>query len=369
MKKIIFFDNWLSGQLLFRGDILKHFQSKGFEIIIIAPPTKDKLYKIPKGIKFIPLDFNRTSTSICGDIKLLIGIYKILKKERPEFVFNYTIKPNIYGAIASKLLGIRNADMIAGLGYTFISNSFSAKIAKFLYKIGLSCTDKLMLLNKHDVEKVIELNLCKKEKIVWLEGGEGVNLDSYPYFNNESKNSIFLFVGRLIEDKGYNVFAEAAGIIKKRYPETKFWILGGFDLKYPRAISKETIKKDEKDKGIEYLGLTNKMIDYYRKPGIVICIPSFYSEGLNRSLMEGCATGKPIITCDNQGCRETCNNGINGYIVPPCDVNALVEAMEKYILLSTQEKKEFSIESRKLAEERFDIKEVIKVYEDILNYE
>ena len=368
MSKILFCNNLLSGMLLFRKDIIHHFreQQKDIVLVVIKSEADEKYLEELIGIKVYTIDVSRTSTNPLNDLRFFSSFWKILSKEKPDYVFNYTIKPNIYGAIACRLRGIPCTDMMAGLGYTFTNNNLSSKIARTLYRIGLACAQHLFLLNEENVKAVKQLKLCNDKKIIWLKGGEGVNLNHYQYFNNETDSITFLFIARLIEEKGYRQFVKAAKIIREKYPNVQFQVVGEYDFTYPKAISKEEVAKDVEDGYIKYMGVTTNMLDFYSRPGYIICIPSYYSEGLNRSLMEGCAVGKPIITTEHSGCKEMVIDGKNGYIVPKQDVVALANAMEKYILLPTVEKNAMSLNSRKLAEKHFDVKIVIAEYEKIL---
>jgi len=368
MSKILFCNNLLSGMLLFRKDIIQHFKEQGKTIVlvVIKSETDEKYLEELTGIKVYTIDVSRTSTHPLNDLRFFSSFWKILGKEKPDYVFNYTIKPNIYGAIACRLRGIPCTDMMAGLGYTFTNNNLSSKIARTLYRIGLACAQHLFLLNEENVQAVKRLTLCNDKKIVWLKGGEGVDLNHYQYFNNEAPQVTFLFVARLIEEKGYREFVGAAKIIHQQYPEVKFQVVGEYDLTYPKAISKEEIAKDVAEGIIEYMGVTTNMLEFYSRPSYVICIPSYYSEGLNRSLMEGCAVGKPIITTQHPGCKEMVIDGKNGYLVPKQDIVVLADAMEKYILLPAAEKNAMSLNSRQWAEEHFDVKKVIAEYEQIL---
>ena len=368
MSKILFCNNLLSGMLLFRKDIIHHFreQQKDIVLVVIKSEADEKYLEELIGIKVYTIDVSRTSTNPLNDLRFFSSFWKILSKEKPDYVFNYTIKPNIYGAIACRLRGIPCTDMMAGLGYTFTNNNLSSKIARTLYRIGLACAQHLFLLNEENVKTVKQLKLCNDKKIIWLKGGEGVNLNHYQYFNNETDSITFLFIARLIEEKGYRQFVKAAKIIREKYPNVQFQVVGEYDFTYPKAISKEEVAKDVEDGYIKYMGVTTNMLDFYSRPGYIICIPSYYSEGLNRSLMEGCAVGKPIITTEHSGCKEMVIDGKNGYIVPKQDVVALANAMEKYILLPTVEKNAMSLNSRKWAEKHFDVKIVIAEYEKIL---
>ena len=368
MSKILFCNNLLSGMLLFRRDIIQHFkeQGKAIVLVVIKSEADEKYLEKLIGIKVYTIDVSRTSTNPLNDLRFFSSFWKILSKEKPDYVFNYTIKPNIYGAIACRLRGIPCTDMMAGLGYTFTNNNLSSKIARTLYRIGLACAQHLFLLNEENVKAVKQLKLCNDKKIIWLKGGEGVNLNHYQYFNNETDSITFLFIARLIEEKGYRQFVKAAKIIREKYPNVQFQVVGEYDFTYPKAISKEEVAKDVEDGYIKYMGVTTNMLDFYSRPGYIICIPSYYSEGLNRSLMEGCAVGKPIITTEHSGCKEMVIDGKNGYIVPKQDVVALANAMEKYILLPTVEKNAMSLNSRKWAEKHFDVKIVIADYEKIL---
>ena len=355
--------------LLFRKEVICHFLGAGCDVVVVTPDKTSSLGidKLPDNVVMRYVKMNRTSTNPFMDIIYAVRLAKIFRQERPDYIFNYTIKPNIYGSIVAKMLGIPCTSMMAGLGYAFTNNSLPSKIARLLYRVGISYSQHLLLLNESNVQLVKSLGLCDDKKIVFLEGGEGVNTDHYSYSDNQSDVTTFLFIARLIEEKGYMEFVEAAKIVRKEYPDARFQVIGEYDLGYPKAVTKEQIMSDESEGAIEFLGHTNDIRQYYRKPGYVICIPSYYSEGLNRSLMEGCSSGKPIITTDHPGCREMVIDGVNGYMVPPKDSKALAEAMMKYLRLSPEAKQNMSVESRKLAERKFDVNHVIAVYDKIVN--
>ena len=368
--KILFNNNNTFGLTVFRIDIINHFLECGHEVILVCPVRMvDDLKKMPAGAKMIEIKANRASTGIIDNISYLRQLYKIFKAERPDYVFNYTIKPNIYGAFAAKMLGIPNSCMMAGLGYAFSHNDISSYIARTLYRLSMKCTQHIMVLNESNYNTLLEKRLCKKDKILWLKGGEGVNISNYPFYDNDNDEITFVFIARMIAEKGYRIFVEAAKEVKKQHNQVKFQAIGTFADGSPDAssnITREEVDNDVKQGYIEYLGTFSNMLEVYSKPGSVITIPSYYSEGLNRSLMEACSCGKPIITTNIYGCKETVVDGVNGYLVEPKNVSALVDAITRYIELTPEQRRQMSIESRKLAESRFDIQKVIAVYDDII---
>ena len=369
--KILFNNNNTFGLTTFRIDIIQHFLKEGHEVVLVCPVRKiDNLKKFPADAKLIPINANRASTSISDNFSYLRQLYRIFKEEKPDYIFNYTIKPNIYGAIAAKLQGIPNTCMLAGLGYAFSHNDASSRIARGLYRISMKCTQHIMILNESNFNTLLEKRLCSKDKIIWLKGGEGVNIDKYPFYDNDAQDITFMFIARMIAEKGYRIFVEAAKIIKQRYSQVRFQAIGTFADGSPDAesnITREEVDQDVKNGYIEYLGTFSNMLEVYNRPGTVITIPSYYSEGLNRSLMEACSCGKPIITTNIYGCKETVEDGVNGFLVEPKNVQSLVDAISCYIELSQEEKRQMSLESRKLAQSRFDVNNVIAVYDDIIS--
>ena len=367
-KKIVFFNNNFSGMVCFRLEVIQRFLDKGYAVSIIAPDGGEKgeiINKLPKGVKCIPIKMNRTSTNPLKDLVLFCQILRVLKDELPVYLFNYTIKPNVYGALAASILRIRCTDMIAGLGYTFTNNSLSSRIARTLYRVAGQCAENIVVLNQSNFDTVLSKGICKKDKLHLFTGGEGVDLNRYPFYPNVSDKTRFVFVGRLIEEKGYYEFVEAASKILKERNYVEFHVVGGFDNDYPRRVTKEQVKKDVQEKGIIYDGNIADMSKIYSQKGVVMVIPSYYSEGLNRSLMEGCSSGKPIITTNWPGCRETVREGENGYLVEPKNVESLVSAIEKYLDLSADEKEKFSLASRRLAEREFNVESVVSYYESL----
>lgn len=365
--KIIFCDNTLWGLVNFRGEVIRHFMRKGHQVVLVAPEKEDKQMRttIPDGVRYIPVKMARTSLNPVKDFGYFMRILKIFRAERPDYIFNYTIKPNIYGSIAARLCGCRSTAMMAGLGYIFINDSLLLRIARTVYRFGLLFTDHLIVLNSFIREMVVQKRFCNPKKIVFLEGGEGIDIRKYTKYDNASATTTFLFIGRILWDKGYDEFSKAARKVKALYPDTRFELLGSMDPSYPKSVPEERLRHDEADGILKYIGFTHDMNSVFERKGIVITLPS-YSEGMNRALMEACASGKPIITSDVPGCREAVDDGVNGYLVPVKNADALADAMLRYIRLSEDEKRRLSDKSRVKAETLFDIRNVIEKYKHIV---
>lgn len=365
--KIIFSDNSLWSQLNFRGNIITHLRDEGHEVVLISPiDAPSKGMPLPKGIKHIAIEMQRTSRNPLHDMRYFVRLWNIYRQERPDYIFHFTIKPNIYGTLAGRLLGIHSSAMVAGLGFTFTHAGLTSKMAHQLFRLGLSLTDRILVLNEENARILRERGLAKDGQLVLLEGGEGVDLQKFAFSDNRAEHTIFLMVARVLYDKGYQEVVEAARIVKQTYPKVEVQLLGPVDEAYPNAVSREQIEQDERSGLITYLGYSITPEKYMGRPGILLLLLSSYHEGLNRSLMEGCALGKPIIASDIPGCRETVVEGKNGYLVPPKNAQALAESMLRYLSLSQAEKLAMSQYSRKLAEERFDVKQVMRVYDQIL---
>lgn len=369
-KRILFCDNTLWGLINFRGDIINYYLKQGYDVYLVAPEKEDKqmVIEVPKGVTFISVAMGRTSTSPLNDLRYFLALWKIYGKIRPHYCFHYTIKPNIYGSIVASLRGVEcTTAMIAGLGYVFSNKSIAATIARMLYKIGLRFTDFLFVLNEGNRSLILQTNLCGEEKVILLNGGEGVNTQKFSFYDNSPAYPVtFTFIGRVLYDKGYAEFVEAAEIVKAKYPETQFEIWGPMDPQFPNAVPLERLQFDVGRNIISYKGFTNNTCDIYNRSGIVVTIPSSYHEGMNRSLMEACSTGKPIICTRIHGCMELVREGMNGYTVPTHDGKALAAAMLKYISLSEEEKLKMSAAARSIAERDFSIESVIEKYKKIV---
>ncbi len=368
MKKVLFSDNNIWSLLNFRGEIIRHYIDKGYDVIVLAPVDDESEIQsvVPDGVRVIPVKMERTKTNPFSDIKYLFSVCKIYKREKPDYIFHYTIKPNIYGSIAARLNGIKSSAMMAGLGYTFRNSGLAALIGRLLYKIGLRYSDNVFLLNEDNVEEVLKRGICKKNKINLLRGGEGVNLKKFRYMDNEDTSITFVFIARMLFDKGYSEFVQCAKEIRQDYPDVKFELYGALDSGYPNAVPSSTIEEDERMGYVQYKGFTKDILYVFSRKGIVVMLPSYYGEGLNRTLMEACASGKPIITTNNPGCKETVRDGINGYIVEPQNTKQLIEAAKHYISLSEEEKNAMSLASRTIAEQVFDINRVIEEYDKLI---
>lgn len=364
-RKILFCDNVLWGLVNFRGSVIRHFVQQGDEVVLVAPQDDESIMKvdIPEGVRYIPVRLNRCSRNPFTDLIYCAHLYRIYRKEHPDYIFHYTIKPNVYGSIAARLAGINCTGMVAGLGYGLLGDGMLSRLLAVMYRYAFKYVSSIFVLNKFNYQYLLDHKFCTSAQLRLFKGGEGVDLSAYPYVREESGSPVvFLMVGRVLYDKGYREYVQAAKIVKQQYPDVCCQLLGMLDETYPAHVDEEELKRDVEEGTIEYLASTNDVMQYLGRSGVVVVLPSYF-EGLSRSLMEACAVGRPIIATDIPGCRETVDEGKNGFLVKVKDSSSLAEGMLRYLSLSDAEKQAFSRHSRKKAEETFDVRQVIKEYE------
>ena len=368
-KKILFCDNTLWGLVNFRSYIFTHLRNLGYQVVLVAPQDEKSVMQsdIPEGMVYRAVRLKRCAQNVWDDFRYFCELYQIYKDEHPDLIFHYTIKPNVYGTFASRLLGIPCINMMAGLGYAFQDNGILNRCILYLYRFAMNRAWKVICLNEENKKIILKNRFCQEQSLVLLKGGEGVDLQMFHNSGNttfeEAGDVVFLMVARLLVDKGYRVLVDAVRLLKQQGIQGfRCCVLGPIDVSYPTHVPLEELQADQAEGMIEYWGVVNRVQDILSMPNIVMVLPSFYPEGLNRSLMEACAMGKPIITTDIPGCRETVDHGKNGFLVPPCDAQSLARAMADFLCLSLAEKRKFSFHSRKKAENTFDIKHVLAEY-------
>lgn len=316
----------------FRGDLIKEIIAKGYEVVVIGPDNidVDKIEKLGARFKEIPMI--KTGTSISADLKYCEELTRFLKAEKPDVTLGYTVKPVVYGAIAAKRAGVKNINcLITGGGYTFISRSVKARIlgliVRNLYRIGLSNATHVIFQNKDDLEEFCSKHLVSKKKCSYV-NGSGVNTEQFKPVPIPSEPTFFM-LSRLLKSKGVGEYLEAARTVKKQYPQAKFKLLGKYEYVMQDAMDKDYVKTFIKDTTVERFEETDDVRPYYEMCS-VYTLPS-YREGTPRTVLEAMAMGRPIITTDTQGCRETVKDGVNGFLVPVKNSDAIAEKMIWFI--------------------------------------
>lgn len=366
--RILICSNDLPDLIGFRGDFIQHLRDKSYDVTIVLPNTeKDRAtgYKIPDGCKIKFIHMIPSSINPAHDLVTFFCYVKILLLWRPDIVFNYTIKPNIYCGIAAALCRVKTVSMLAGLGYMFQGNGFVNKVGKALYRFALNKTNRIIVLNKFNHNLLIENKFIKESKTTLFTEGEGVNLSTYDYVpKTYTEPSTFIMVARVLKDKGYYEYVEAAKIVKQKYPNVVFELLGKTAYNSPMGIKRRVLERDVAAGHINYIGFTKDVPSFLRR-SVVMVLPS-YHEGLNRSLMEACAMGCPIITSNIPGCQEMVDEGRNGYTAELKNAADLADRIIKFIELSDEQKNAMSAHSREWAETHFNVNNVIKRYDDII---
>ncbi|WP_047383386.1 MULTISPECIES: glycosyltransferase family 4 protein [unclassified Cetobacterium] len=358
--KIFFTANVLWDIYIFRYGVIKALINDGHEVIVIAPNDTRINFLEELGIRHIPIELNMRGINPVKDFKLLLQLKAIYKKEQPDIVFHYTIKPNIYGTIAAKIAGIKSIAVLTGLGYSFVEGGIISSIAKKMYKFSLKFSKEVWVLNDDDKETLIKQKIVPTEKIFILPG-EGVNIEKFsPVEREENQELIFLMVARAFFDKGVREFVEAAKIIKNKNYKVKFWFLGALGGNAANGVDSAKMDEYVKSGILEYLG-HRKDVEVLINASDCVILPS-YREGISKVLMEAASMEKPIIASNVTGCKEIVDDNVNGYLVKAKDSVDLANKIESFIKLSLEEKKTMGKKGREKIIRQFDEKIIIDIY-------
>lgn len=364
-KKIIFIAPQTKSLINFRGDLMIDIINKGYEVIAITPEKEQEDFFKKNNIKVSLIKLNKNSTSILKTISYYRKLKKIIKKENPDKVFSYTIKPVIFGSIAAHKAGVKDIySLVCGLGYVYTANNLKHKILQLIcgkaYKIAFKYNKRVIFQNQDDMNEFTERKYLKKEKCE-LVNGSGVNLSKFKR-NKLPKNISFLMVSRILKEKGVLEYFEAAKRVKEKHDNIKFTYVGQLD-EGKNAIKYEDLRQYIDKKIVKYIPYTKCVEEYYKKCSVFV-LPSYYREGIPRTLIEATAMGRPIITTNMPGCKETIINNKNGIFVATKNVEQLTKAM-LYMIENSNRLQNMGNESYKICINKFDItiinKQMLKI--------
>lgn len=350
----------------FRKNTIIALIEQGYKVIAISPKDEysDKLLDL--GCLFIHIDIDQGGTNPIRDLNTLFQFYRIYRKHNIDITLNFTPKNNIYSTLAASFNGTKSINNIAGLGILFINESITSKIARFLYKISQSKASKLFFQNEDDRHLFLENNITTTVETDRLPGS-GVDLSRFVLSAAPDDGVVrFLLIARMLYDKGIGQYVEAARTLNAKYGnKVQLFLLGFLDVDNPSAVSKRDMQSWVDEGIITYLGTSDKVETEIEKVDCIV-LPSYYREGVPKSLLEAGAMGKPIVTTDNVGCRETVDDGINGFLCEPHSSESLVEKLELIIHLSHQERLIMGESSRLKIQDKFDESIVINKYLDAI---
>jgi glycosyltransferase involved in cell wall biosynthesis len=364
--KVVFIGTVASSFYGFRADLIRTLLNKGHQVYAFTSEyTVGDLKKIEKlGATPITYTLNRGGLNPLADIIATYQLSKKIKAISPDLVFSYFSKPVIFGTLAAKLAQVpRVIGMLEGLGYTFTAQpeglskktQLIKKIQVFLYKIAFPQLDQLIFLNPDDPKDLVEKYAINVKKLEVL-GGIGLNLDHYKYSENFNSNISFIFIARLLAEKGIHDYIKAAKIVKEKYPSVKFTVLGAIDKEALGSLKEEELESLVTTNIIEYPGHVSNVSEWIENSSVFV-LPSYYREGVPRSTQEAMAIGRAVITTDVPGCRETVIDAVNGFLVPKWDPEALAEKMI-YFIEHPEQIRLMGAESYKIAVEKFDAEKV-----------
>lgn len=350
----------------FRAELIKNLNLKN--ITVYAFTTDNDALELEKisELGAIPISYqlNRGGLNPLADMLATFKLAQQIKQLKPDLVFSYFTKPVIFGTLAAKIAKVpKIIGMLEGLGYTFTDqpNGLSSKtklikaIQVFLYKLALPKLDQLILLN-HDDKTDLLINNDIEVKETYILGGIGLDLNQYQYSPATKDLPIqFLFIGRLLKEKGIHDFIAAAQIVKEKFPQTTFTVLGGIDEANLGALTQGELTQYIDQNVIDYPGHVENIAEWIKQSHVFV-LPS-YREGVPRSTQEAMAIGRPVITTDVPGCRDTVIDGVNGFSVPKWNPQALAEKMI-YFIEHPEQVRIMGDQSHKIATEKFDAEKV-----------
>ena len=351
----------------FRTDVIKSLLNAGHDVVLLAPADEhtDQLAKL--GARIILLrSLSRKGLNPFGDLMLYREFARIYALEEPDLIFQYTIKPNIYSTLAAKRHRIPTVAAITGLGYAFINKGLVTFMARQLYRLALRSAREIWFLNHDDFRFFVDHRLVDAKKAKQIPG-EGINCTDV--FNpalvttpdHSSRVDIkFLFIGRLLFDKGVAEYVAAARQIRKSYPHVEFQMLGYLNVDNPTAVQREQLDAWVHEGTITYLGAVNDV-----RPVIAACdcvvLPS-YREGMSTTLQESAAMGKVLVASNIAGCKELIDDGESGFLCEVANVDSLVRRLEDVLRLTPAERRAMGARGRNKMKKEYSIDRIIELY-------
>jgi glycosyltransferase involved in cell wall biosynthesis len=343
-----------------------HLQNLGYEVIAVAPPDDYSSRFAPLGIRFIAMPMDNKGTDPIKDSLLILRFVRLFLTLKPDCVLSYTPKCNIYASLAAGFLNIPIINNVSGLGTAFIKENVVTQIVTWLYTISLRKSAKIFFQNKDDLMLFIDKGLVNA-KLTDLLPGSGVDVRHFTPAPQPVKKDrfAFLLVARMLKDKGIVEFVDAARSLKNQYPHIECQLLGFLDAKNPSVISLQEMQAWVDEGVVNYLGVSDTVIGFLRQADCVV-LPSYYREGVPRSLLEAASVAKPIITTNAVGCREVVDDGVNGFLCEPRSVDDLKAKMEQMLLLPEAERIQMGLNGREKMLRQFDEQIVIDRYVEVI---
>ncbi len=352
----------------FRGGLIRGLQADGWEVVAMAPRDAHVPRVEALGCRFVELPMQGSGTNPWQDLMLYRRFKAALAAERPAAFLGFTIKPNVYGSLAAHSLGIPVINNIAGLGTAFIRTNWLTAVAHLLYRLALRRSHRVLFQNEEDRSRFVEARLVQRARTQRVPGS-GVDLAAFvpvplPAFG-PARPMRFLFIGRLLRDKGVPELAIAARALRAQGANIEVRLLGFLDVDNPSAISRAEIEAWQAEGVLEYLGSTDDVRPHIAAAHCVV-LPSYYREGVPRTLLEAAAMARPLIACDSVGCRDAVDDGVNGFLVRVRDASDLSQQMLRFAALGDDQREAMARASRRKAEREFDEQFVIDAYRRLL---
>jgi len=359
--KILILANSDSGLYHFRKELLEALIAAGHEVLAAVPKRRFAQQLQEIGVTLLETTINRRSVNPLGDFRLYWYYRQLLGKHHPDIVFTYTIKPNVYGGIACQQKHIPYLANVTGLGTSIENGGLLSKISQFLYKKGLKGAKCVFFQNAGNRQFFLDRGIVNEDRVKLLPGS-GVNLDRFTFeeYPAEGDEIRFLFIGRLMRDKGIGELLQAFDTLHKENPKVSLDIVGSME----ESMWDEPIQKAIASGVVRYHGLQKDVRPFYKNCHCFV-LPS-YHEGMANVLLEASATGRPVISTDVPGCRETYEENVTGLACKARDADSLLQAMVKFTKLDYARRIEMGMKARQRVEQQFSRKIVIQKYLEML---
>jgi glycosyltransferase involved in cell wall biosynthesis len=345
----------------FRLAVMRALLEEGHEVVCLAPDDETRLALESLGCRHIHLPMDNKGLSPLRDLALLVRFVRVFRRERPDVVLGYTIKNNLYGAMAARLVGTPFVPNVTGLGTAFLGGALMAAVARLLYRLAFSGVPVVFFQNEDDRDLFLEASLVRPGQARLLPGS-GIDLAQFvpAPLPGRGDEVVFLLVARLLRDKGVGEFVEAARVVHRRFPAARFQLLGAVGDENRTAFDRATVDGWVAAGVVEYLGTTQDVRPFLREADCVV-LPS-YREGTPRTLLEAAAMARPLVATDVPGCRAVAIEGETGLLCRARDAADLARALERMIELGPDERRRLGAGARRLVEERFDEQRVVAAY-------